>query len=161
MTTPLHRPELVINYSPQFDLRITLASVQEYDFVSWVEYRFDVDCQLRHPTGSFTYSASNLCFELQSFARFSEELQGLQQGLKHEAALKNAGDMMILQLAGDSRMLLATLNIREYLAPSMATLNATFAVDYDLFVNKLRPEIDRFAEEIRRVDLADPDWAGH
>jgi len=116
---------------------------------------------LRHPTGSFTYDVSNLCFEPEAFARFSQELQRLQQGLRQEAALKNVGDMMTLRLEGDSRKLFATLDIREYLAPSMATLNATFEVDYDLLVNKLRGEIDRFVEEIRQVEPADPEWAEH
>ena len=154
MTTPRHRPEVVINYSPMLDLRITLASVQGYGEVSRPEYRFEVDCCLRHATGCFTYSVSNLCFEPESFSRFSGELQSLQQGLRQEAALKNVGEMMVLRLAGDSRKLLATLDIRESLAPSTATLNATFEVDYDLFVNKLRGEIDRFVAEILQVPPA-------
>jgi hypothetical protein len=33
----------------------------------------------------------------------------------------------------------------------MATLNATLEVDYDLFVNKLRGEVDRFIEELRAI----------
>ncbi len=75
--------------------------------------------------------------------------------------LKNVGEMVVLRLAGDSRKLLATFDIREYLAPSMATLTATFEVDYDLFVNKLRGEIDRFVEEIRLVEPANPEWTEH
>ncbi len=53
---------------------------------------------------------------------------------------------MVLHLAGDSRKLLATLDIRGYLA---------------LFVNKLRGEIDRLVEEIRLVEPANPEWTEH
>ncbi len=118
-------------------------------------------CRLRHPTGTCSYSANDLYFDLESFERFSEELQRLQQGLRQEAELKDVGQMVALRLAGDSRKLLATLDVREYLAPSMATLNATFEVDYDLFVNKLRREIDRFVEDIRQAELPNPERAGH
>jgi hypothetical protein len=59
--------------------------------------------------------------------------------------------MKVLRLEGNSRKFLATLDIREYLAPSMPTLNAPIELDYDLFVNKLRAEIDRFAEGIRHA----------
>ena len=157
MTTHLNRPELFINYSPHLDLRISLERVQEYGGISCPEYFFAVSCRLRHPTGSFTYSVSDLCFEPASFIQFSEELRGMQQGLRQEAALKNVGEMMVLRLAGDSGKLVATLAIREYLAPSMATLNASFGVDYDLFVNKLRGEVDRFVEEIRQVAPVPPE----
>jgi len=60
--------------------------------------------------------------------------------------------MMVLRLEGNSRELLATLDIREYLAPAMATLNATIEVDHEFFVNKLWAEIDRFVEGIRQAD---------
>ena len=88
MTVALNRPEIIINYSPKLDLRITLASVQGYGGIASPEYRFEVDCRLRHPSGSFTYSFSHLCFEPRSFTQFSEELRSLQQGLSKKAALK-------------------------------------------------------------------------
>ncbi len=133
------------------DLRITLVRAQGYEGISLPEYFFEVDCRLPHPTGSFTYSFSHLCFEPRSFTTFSEELRGLQQGLRGEATLKNVGEMMVLSLKGNSRELLATLDIREYLPPSTWTLSATLEVDYDLFVNKLCREVDRFVAEIREV----------
>jgi len=152
MLTALNRPEIVINYSPKLDLRIALVEVQSHEEVSLPECFFEVDCRLRHPSGTFTYCFSHLCFEPKSFARFSEELRSLQQGLGKEAALKNVGEMMVLSIKGDTRDLLVTLDVREYLPPSSWTLNATLEVDYDLFVNKLRGEIDRFVEEIHQVE---------
>jgi choline kinase len=157
MPTPSYKPELVINYSPALDLRITFVYAQGYEEVSLPEYRFAVDCLLRHASGCFTYSVSDLCFDIKSFASFSTELQGLQQGLSQQASLKNVGEMMVLRLEGNSRGLRATLNIREYLAPQMATLNAILDVDYDLFVNKLRVEVDRFVEELRQMQPSPPE----
>jgi len=149
---PVNRPEIIINYSPKLDLRITLVRAQSYEGISHPEYFFEADCRLRHPSGSLTYSFSHLCFEPRSFTQFSEELRGLQQGLRKEAALKNVGEMMVLRVKGDSRELLVTVDVREYLPPSSWTLSAALEVDYDLFVNKLRGEIDRFVEEIRQVE---------
>jgi hypothetical protein len=65
--------------------------------------------------------------------------------------------MMVLRLEGNSRGLRATLNIRESLAPQMATLNAILDVDFDLFVNKLRAEVDRFVEELRQMQPSPPE----
>jgi hypothetical protein len=158
MTIPAHKPELVINYSPTLDLRITFAFAQGYEDVSLPEYRFEVQCRLRHASGSFAYSGSNVSFDIKSFARFSTELQGLSHGLIQEASLKSVGEMVVLRLEGNSRALVATLEIREYLVPEKATLNATFDVDYDLFVNKLSADIDCFVEELRRVQPSPPEW---
>ena len=150
------RPQLIINYAPELDLRITFTHAQGYGGIASAEYRFEVDCRLRHARGSFTYSVSDLCFDLQSFSKFSKELQGMQQGLRQEAALKSVGKMMVLRLEGNSRALNATINIRESLAARLATLNATVDVDYDLFVNKLRGELDRFLEEVRQIEPSPP-----
>jgi len=152
MTAPFNRPEIIINYSPKLDLRITLVRAQSYEGISFPEYFFEVDCRLRHPSGSFAYSFSHLCFEPRAFTQFSEKLRSLQQGLRKEATLKNVGEMMVLRLTGDSRELLVTLDVREYLPPASGTLNVALDVDYDLFVNKLRGEIDRFVAEIREVE---------
>jgi len=148
MTDPSHRPELVINHSPQLDLRIALVSVRDYEGNARPDYRMEMHCRLRHSGGEFTYSADNLYFDLDAFAEFSSELQKLQQGSAEQASLKSRGEMVVLKLKGNSRALRATLNIREYLAPTMATFDAEFEVDYDLFVNQLRAEVDRFVDEL-------------
>jgi hypothetical protein len=151
-------PELIINYAPELDLRIIFAHAQRYEGNASPEYRFEVDCRLRHSTGRFTYSVSDLCFDLQSFSKFSKELEDMQQGLRQEAAVKSVGEMMVLRLEGNSRALNATINIRESLAARLATLNATVDVDYDLFVNKLRREVERFLEEVRQLVPSPPGW---
>lgn len=155
--SPVLRPQLVINYTPKLDLRIACVHVQGYGAVVLPEYRFEVDCRLRHATGSFTYSVSDLCFDLQSFSRFSKELQGMQQGFRQEAALKSVGEMMILHLEGNSRALQARLNVRESIGARLASLSAVFDVDYDLFVNKLHSEVKRFLEELRQIEPSPPE----
>jgi hypothetical protein len=65
--------------------------------------------------------------------------------------------MVVLRLEGNSRKLEATLDIKEYLAPKVATLKATFEVEYDLFVNKLSGEIERFMEDLRNVEPSSPE----
>jgi hypothetical protein len=136
--------QLVLNFDPRLDLKITLTSESSQGGFVTPEYRFAIDCQLRHSSGSFSYSATDLCFEPESFARFSQELGQIQRGLSRRAALSNVGGMMTLALEGHSRSLRARLEIHEYIAPSAAVLSATLDVDYDLFVNKLRVEVDRF-----------------
>jgi hypothetical protein len=151
------RPHLVLNFDPRLDLKITLASESSQGGFVAPEYRFAIDCQLRHLSGSFSYSATDLCFEPESFARFSRELEHLQRGLSQRAALSNVGGMMVFVVEGNSRSLRAHLEVREYVAPSTAMLKATLDVDYDLFVNKLRVEVDRFTAELKRAHLREQD----
>ena len=153
MTTLPFRPELIISHSI-LNLRITLASVEAGLNKAWAEYRFEVNLCLFHPTGTFTYSVSNLCFDVESFARFSRELKEFQGGERQDAALRNVGDMLVLRVQGNSRSFMAQLKIREYLAPTIASLTAEVELDYDLLVNKLPPEIDRFVEQIRLINPA-------
>ena len=151
MKTLLSRPELTLNYSI-LNLRIKLASILSMGEVAWPEYRFEVECRLWHPTGAFTYSVSDLCFEVDSFERFSHEIRNVQQGKRRDAALSNVGDMMVLPVEGDSRKFLAAHNVREYLVPTMASLQAKFELDYDIVVNRLPGDLDRFVAEIRLID---------
>jgi len=148
-------PQIVINYSPELDLRIRCVSACHYRDAGGEEYRFEVKCRLRHPSGSFEYSCADLCFDINSFARFEQELRNVQQGAGDQAALKNVGERFVLRLTGNSRELQAELAIREYIAPRLATLTATIDVDYDLFVNKLVGEVGRFVAELRDVEPED------
>jgi len=146
------RPELIINYSPQLDMRITFAEAVGYGGLARPDYRFEVNCCWRHPSGAFGYSADNLYFGLDGFERFSEELQGLQQGLRQQAALTDPGEMVVLRLERNGHTLLANFDVREYLPPSLAKLRVVLEVDYDLFVNKLKREVDRFLDELREIE---------
>lgn len=145
------RPELIINYSPQLDLCIAFAEAVGYGGAARPDYRFEMHGCWRHPTGTFAYSADNLYFGLDGFERFAAELQGLQQGLTQEAALKDPGEMVVLRLERKSNTLLATFDIREFVPPLTAKLHVGLEVDYDLFVNKLKREVDRFVAELREI----------
>jgi hypothetical protein len=110
-----------------------------------------MNCSWRHPSGTFGYSADNLYFGLDGFERFAEALQRLQQGLRQEAALKDPGEMVVLRPERKANSLLANVDIREHQPPSMAQLHVVLEVDYDLFVNKLKREVDRFLAELREI----------
>jgi hypothetical protein len=150
-------PQITINYSPKLDLRIQCVRAERYRHVGHVEHRFEVKCRLRHPSGTFEYFVADLCFDLDSFSRFEEDLRGIQRGEGNRASLRNVGDMMVLSLAGSPRHFQAELKIREYMAPHITTLTSTLDVDYDLFVNKLATEMQRFASDLR---LVQPDEVG-
>jgi hypothetical protein len=145
-------PELVLNFDPRLDLRIILTSINTQGGFAAPEYRFAIDCRLRHSRGSFSYNSADLCFEPESFTRFRQELEALRRGLSQRAALSNVGGMLVFVVEGNSRALRAHLEIKEYVAPATAMLTATLDVDYDLFVNKLGVEVDRYIAELKNVN---------
>ncbi len=71
MMTNENLPRLIVNYSPKLDLRFSIVKVQGYAGMARTDYRCELDCVLRHPSGSFGYSANDLRFDLKSFERFS------------------------------------------------------------------------------------------
>jgi len=113
--------------------------------------RFGMNSCRRHPSETLTYPANNTYFGLDGFERFAAELKGLQQGLKEQAALKDPGEMVVLRLERRPNTLVANFDVCEYLPPSTAKLHVVLQVDYDLFVNKLKEEVDRFVEELREI----------
>ena len=154
MTIADPRPALIINHSPQLDLRITFAEAVHYGGLARPDYRFEMNCSWRHPSGTFGYSADNLYFGLDGFERFAEELRRLHQGLTQELALKDPGQMVVVRLERKANTLWANFDIREHLPPSVAQLHVVFEGDYDLFVNKLKRELDRFLDELREIKPA-------
>src|SRR5258708_26312538 len=110
--TRLSGPQLSINYAPELDLSLTCVRVQKYEVVP-PEYRFEVRCRVRHPTGHFEYYAQDLCFEPDSFAQFAQELRNVQRGTADSAALKNVGEMLVFELDRRGRQLRLRLSIRE------------------------------------------------
>jgi hypothetical protein len=149
--TPLRGPELFINYAPELDLSLTCVRVQKYEVAS-PEYRFEVNCRIRHPTGHFDYFADDVCFEPDSFAVFAEELRNIQRGRADSAALKSIGEMLVLKFDRTGRQLLLTLNIRDHIPlGKMANLSMAIDADYDLFVNKLGQKVEEFLADLREV----------
>jgi hypothetical protein len=146
-------PQLSINYSPEFELCLTCVRAQEYQAAGFVEYRFETKCRFRHPTGYFEYFAGDLCFDPGGFAHFSEELHNMRQGTTDHAALKNVGDMLVLQLDRTGRKLRLKISVREYLPPDeLGSLSVAVDVDYDLFVNKLPQEVEEFLVDLRSME---------
>lgn len=152
MTVIDPRPELFINYSPELDLRFTLAEIVDYGGAACPDYRFEVNCRWRHARGFFAYRAENIYFSLDAFPRFEQALHGIQQGQREEAALHDPGEMVVLQLERKLNKMSANFDVREGVPPSTAKLHVALEVDYDLFVNKLRCEVERFIGELRVLD---------
>jgi hypothetical protein len=149
--TLLKGPQLSINYTPELDLSLMCVRVQKYEVVS-PEYRFEVKCRIRHPTGHFEYFAEDICFEPDSITHFAEELHNIQRGNADSAALKNVGEMLVFQLDRSGRQLLLRLSIRESIPPGrLASLTMTLDADYDLFVNKLGQKVEEFIADLREV----------
>jgi len=90
-----------------------------------------------------------------------EQLKGIQQGTTRQAALSDPGEMVAFRLESNPPNLQVTLDIREHLPPSSFTLHESQQVDYDLFVNKLYGEVERFLDEMRRIELLPPEWTSH
>src|SRR5258707_11442169 len=128
----LSGPQLSINYTPELDFTLMCVRVEKYEFAS-PEYRFEVRCRVRHPTGHFEYFAQDLCFEPDSFAQFAEGMRNIQRGTADTAALKNVGEMLVFQLDRKGRQLLLRLSIREHIPSGhLASLGMAVDVDYDL-----------------------------
>jgi len=154
MPEPLLHPELIINYAPTLDLRIVLAEARSFGNVSTPEYRFELNCHVRHAMRTLQYRDPRVFLDLNAIQRFLKQLKGMQQGTMRQASLTDPGDMVVFRLESNPPTLLATLDIREYLPPSSFTLHERQEVDYDLFVNKLGAEVERFVDEIRRIKPA-------
>lgn len=147
----LNGPQLSINYAPELDLSLTCVRVQRYEVAS-PEYRFEVNCRIRHPTGHFEYFAKDLCFEPDGFARFAEELHTIQRGAADSAALKSVGEMLVFQLDRKGRKLSLRLSIREVLPPGkLASLIMAIEADRDLLINKLGRKVEEFLADLHEV----------
>jgi hypothetical protein len=158
MSQSSQRPQLIINYAPPLDLRIVLAGVQGLGDVAPPEYCFELHCSIRHAMRTLQYRDPHVFFELNAIHRFLEELKGIQQGKTKQSALSEPGEMVVFRVECDPPKLHATLDIREYLPPSSFALHESHEVDYDLFVNKLCREVERFLDEVRQIEPAPPDW---
>lgn len=142
------RPCLTISYSPEFSLSIQLSSLQVYEVAS-PDYRFEFACRIQHPTGEFTYKASNICFAPETFRNFAEQLDAMRKGKSEGAKFQDYGHMIEFSLRVRDRKLQASLRINEYQPGTEQTvLSAGFPVDYDLFVNALYARTQQFLTEL-------------
>lgn len=146
------KPELRIAYSPLFSLDILLDKVELIASVGHVTWLFAFRCAVRHPKGQFTYDVSGLYFELEAFERFHKQLGAIAKGLAQSAELENIDNSVSFELYLDGRHLKSKIQIRENQIEDEPTiLSARFAVDYDLFVNKLHEDLKVFVACLRRV----------
>jgi hypothetical protein len=157
MPERFRNPELVINYAATLDLRIVFADAQSLGDVSQPEYRFELHCRVRHATRTLHYTDPRVFFELKAIQIFLEQLKAIQQGTAKRAALSDPGEMVVFRVESNPPKLEATLDIRECLPPSSFTLHESQDADYDLFVNKLCREVERFLDEVRQIEPSLPE----
>lgn len=148
------RPCLTICYSSDFSLSIQLLSVQVYEAAS-PDYRFDFACRVRHPTGEFTYKATDIFFAPQMFRDFAEQLDAIRNGKTEHAKFQDYGQMIEFSLHVRNKKTHASLRISEYQpAAEQTLLSVGFPVDYDLFVNALYEKTQQFLTELLAAEQA-------
>jgi hypothetical protein len=135
-----------------------LIEAQDLKNVSSPSYRFQLNCDLRHGSRTLQYRDLRVFFELNAIQRFLRELKGIQQGTTLNAVLADPGEMVAFRLQSAPPKLMATLDIRECLPPSSFMLHEVHDADYDLFVNKLCAEVERFLDELQQVELSPAEW---
>ena len=73
MSTP-PRPELIINYAPELDLRFTFKEFVSYGGAACPDYRFEIDCCVRRPGSTLRYTAGKIFFEPKALKKFQRSL---------------------------------------------------------------------------------------
>jgi hypothetical protein len=146
----LDSPQLQIDFSPELNFQLVCVTAQQYK--GFDEYFFEVKCHVRHPSGYFEYFVDHLCFQPDDFTDFAAGLRATQQGMASHAALKNVGDMLVLQLDLNERKLRLKLKIKEFMPPDgSADLSVSTGADYDMFINKLLSSVEEFVKDLRRL----------
>ena len=150
MHTEAENVELRIEYSPEFNycVRFIKAERSVAGGCVDVQWTFAVSCLIRHSGGKFTYEANNIHFDESQLCSFIDQLEAIRSGKGARAELTDY--MSTFGLHRQGHRLKATILIREG-AGDLTTLNASFEVDYDLFVNKLHEQARSFLGELRRV----------
>ena len=141
---------LAIRHSPLFSLDIVFSKAERYPQAGQNGWYFQVTCAVPHSKGRFTYEGHDICFELDAFERFSQQLEAMRAGKAANAELVEAGRMLTLELTVEGRRTKCSVRIREAQAGNdMTVLSAAFGVDYDLFVNKLSDDLREFNRKLR------------
>jgi len=145
-------PSLTIGYSSDFSLSVQLSSVHVSGVAS-PDYCFDFACRIHHPTGEFTYTATDIFCAPQVFRDFAEQLDAIRKGKAEHAQFHDYGQMIEFSLSIRDRKIQASLRIREHQAGAEQTLlSAGFPVDYDLFVNALYERTMQFLAELETAE---------
>lgn len=129
MRMHMHTLTLEPPHTP-LSLRLQVLETEE----RFPSVRCQVTCTVRHPTGKFTYEASDVWFESHHIDHFITELDHLTRGTGAEARLHDLSEAFVLTLARrDPRRTTLALSIFE---PSPegaeARMSLTTNVDHDV-----------------------------
>jgi hypothetical protein len=152
MNEAVERVALAIHHSPLFAFDIMFSKAERNLLAGHNGWYFHVTCVVPHSKGRFTYEGRDICFELEAFEHFSEQLEAMRTGKASNAELAEVGRMLTLGLEVQGRRTIATIRICEAQTDNdMTLLSAGFKVDYDQFVNKLCEDLREFNRKLRDI----------
>lgn len=93
-------------------------------------FRCHATCAIEHPTGRFTYEASDVWFSTEVFDRFLLELSGMTRGTHEQARLHDFSDSVVLTVTQQGRRTAVLLSVFEP-APNGAETGLNFTSDVD------------------------------
>jgi hypothetical protein len=143
------RPELRIDYSPEFAFSVKLTKAERVVSQGYVQWQFALHCLIRHSGGKFTFEDEQVYFDSGDLTRFDSQLDAIRAGRGVEAVLTNYEHSFRLHLE-EGRRLTASIGVRSSEA-ELATSKRGIGVDYDLFVNKLSDQLKQFIEDLNQV----------
>ena len=93
-------------------------------------FRCQASCTVSHPTGSFSYEASDVWFSTDDFDRFISELDGITRGTLEQARLHDLSDYVVLTVTQSGRKTSVSLSAFEP-SPGCAEARLTFTAEVD------------------------------
>jgi hypothetical protein len=101
-------------------------------------FRAEVSCVISHPTGSFSYNASDVWFDKESYDRFLSSLKAMRDGTGESAKLECCSGYFFFEVKKFELIKMrCNISIKEYQPFNEDTiLKASFILDYD-FLNVL------------------------
>lgn len=93
-------------------------------------FRCQVSCTVNHPTGSFSYNASDVWFSTDDFDRFISELDGITLGALEQARLRDLSGYIIFIVSRSALKTSVSLSAIEPF-PGPAEARLSFAADVD------------------------------
>ena len=106
-----------------------LLHLQEFE-TRLPSFRCQVSCTVSHPTGSFSYEASDVWFSTDDFDRFISELDGITRGALEQARLHDLSDYVVFIVKQSALKTSVSLSAFET-SPGRAEARLSFTADVD------------------------------
>ncbi len=80
---------------------------------TYPSFRCSVSAIVHHPSGRFTYDASDIWFATEDYDRFLAQVTAMTQGTGHRARLRDMSDYVALEIVRDERTTTLALKVLE------------------------------------------------